>query len=604
MASVSITFDKTENRAVLRMVDGAIAELWWGIILSAARSVSTEAFERERLISLPWHSFLQARREIGSTLSAFEVEVEIDADTEAQLRASLESEIEFEAAVSVPPVSEALLKSTLLDRGFRRPLNDNQIKNVGMLARLPSGATFSVPGAGKTTEALAFFCMRKRPETKLLVVAPINAFGSWEFELDACFEGTQPDFVRLRGGADVVQALLAEQPRYSIVNYESLPTLRDVLAQFMADNEVFVFLDESHRIKGGQGKARADAALSLAPFATGKLVMSGTPMPQDRADLIPQVRFLFPELVVEAANVVERVKPIFVRTNKTQLGLPTPNRVTRYVDMAPGQAQLYKLMTDEIARQAEFNLDVLNRAALRSLGSSVMRVLQIVSNPALISEHIAVAHEDLLADVLLDDSPKVAFACRRARELVAQGEKVLIWSTFRQNVEIVATRLADLGAVFVHGGIGPGDENDLDRREGRIKAFKEDPAVHVLVANPAAAAEGISLHNICKHALYIDRTYNAAHYLQSEDRILRFGLKKGIVPNIEIIECRDSIDQRVHDRLNAKINRMAAVLEDPSIRIDPPDSPIDPDVIEDNEDRLLGMTEADAVDLVASLSKP
>lgn len=602
MASVSITYDKTGNRALIRIGDGAVTEAWWGVITSAVRSVSTEAVEREKSVSLPWHSFLQARREIGSTLSAFAVSVEIDAATEAQLRASLESESEFESALTMLPIPEVVIKGTLLDQGFKRPLNDNQLKNVATLARLPNGATFSVPGAGKTTEALAFFCMRRRPDTKLLIVAPINAFGSWEFELNECFKGAEPDFVRLRGGVDAVQALLSEHPRYSIVNYESLPTLRDVLANFLAENDVFMFLDESHRIKGGQGKARADAALGLAPFANGKLVMSGTPMPQDRADLIPQVRFLFPELVVEAANVVERVKPIFVRTNKTQLGLPTPNRITRYVDMAPGQGQLYKLMTDEIARQAEFRLDVLNRAALRSLGSSVMRVLQLVSNPALISEHIAVAHEDLLADVLLDDSPKVAFACQRARELVSQGEKVLIWSTFRQNVEIIATRLADLGAVFVHGGVGPGDENDLDRREGRIKAFKEDKAVRVLVANPAAAAEGISLHNICKHAIYVDRTYNAAHYLQSEDRILRFGLKKGIVPCIEIVECRDSIDQRVRDRLNAKINRMAEVLEDPSIRIDPPDSPIDPDVIENNEDRLLGMTKADALDLVASLS--
>ena len=43
----------------------------------------------------------------------------------------------------------------------------------------------------------------------------------------------------------------------------------------------------------------------------------------------------------------------------------------------------------------------------------------------------------------------------------------------------------------------------------------------VLVANPAAAAESISLHEHCNHALYLDRTYNAGQFLQSQDRIHR-----------------------------------------------------------------------------------
>lgn len=604
MPQVSLNFDDAANRAVLRITQGAPSDDWWGVLTSSIRGVAFDVEERDGYISTPWHSFLQARRDVGGVLGSFGVDLDVDDVTRDLLQSSLDSESEFETAASAPPLDQEMVKRVLLERGFKRTLSDNQRTNVASLARLPSGATFSVPGAGKTTEALAFFTMRAQPTTKLLVVAPINAFGSWEREQTDCFEGSEPSFVRLRGGADAVQSLLAAEPRFSIVNYESLPNLREELAQFLDRHDVFVFLDESHRIKGGEGKARADAALSLAPFASGKLILSGTPMPQDRSDLVPQVRFLYPELLVEPDDVVDRVRSIFVRTNKTQLGLPTPNRETVFVDMSPGQEQLYGLMTDEFARQAALGLDVLNRAALRALGSSVMRILQLVSNPALIAEHVAAAHEDLLADVLMHDSPKVAYACERARELVARGEKVLIWTTFRQNVEIIAARLGDLGAVFVHGGIGPGDENDLARREGRIKAFKEDNRVRVLVANPAAAAEGISLHNICKHAIYVDRTYNAAHYLQSEDRILRFGLKPGIVPEIEIIECRDSIDQRIRERLNLKINRMSEVLSDPSIRIDPPDSPIDPDVVEDDEDRMLGMTQADASDFVESLQNP
>ena len=74
-----------------------------------------------------------------------------------------------------------------------------------------------------------------------------------------------------------------------------------------------------------------------------------------------------------------------------------------------------------------------------------------------------------------------------------------------------------------------------------------------MVANPAAASEGVSLHRICHHAIYLDRTFNAAHYLQSEDRIHRFGLPADQKTTIEIVECLDSVDETVRMRLNLKI---------------------------------------------------
>ena len=53
---------------------------------------------------------------------------------------------------------------------------------------------------------------------------------------------------------------------------------------------------------------------------------------------------------------------------------------------------------------------------------------------------------------------------------------------------------------------------EFDSREENIRRFKEDPECMVLVANPAAAAESISLHKHCNYALYLDRTYNAGHF--------------------------------------------------------------------------------------------
>jgi len=197
-----------------------------------------------------------------------------------------------------------------------------------------------------------------------------------------------------------------------------------------------------------------------------------------------------------------------------------------------------------------------------------MKVMEFVSNPSLLASDMDFIFDRRVGALLLKtDGPKIDYVCRKARELASKGMKTIIWSSFVQNVELIAFRLNDIGADFIHGGVDAGDEKDFETREGKIKKFHDDPKCMVLVANPAACSEGISLHKVCSHAIYLDRTFNAAHYLQSEDRIHRLGIERS--PEVEIVECEDSIDQVIAARLKMKIDKMAAALNDSSLHIEP-----------------------------------
>jgi len=233
-----------------------------------------------------------------------------------------------------------------------------------------------------------------------------------------------------------------------------------------------------------------------------------------------------------------------------------------------------------------------------------MRLLAFVSNPPLLAREIDGIAGDYFEALLAESSagPKVDYACDRARELASQGKKVLIWTSFVQNVETLAERLSDLGAVYIHGGVDSGGDEDSDTREGKIRLFHDSPDVQVIIANPAAASEGISLHKVCHHAIYVDRTYNAAHYLQSEDRIHRLGLGPDESPIIEVLECPGTIDESVRHRLALKVDRMAQALNDYSLSIDP--IPYDPAVTEEDEESVLGMSEGDLQDLIENLKGP
>lgn len=241
--------------------------------------------------------------------------------------------------------------------------------------------------------------------------------------------------------------------------------------------------------------------------------------------------------------------------------------IERAVLLSDGQARLYRRYAKEVYRDAEKALRSRDRNVLRSFGRNYLILLQLVSNPALLAAHASRFEDaDLLAS-LQSDSPKIAYVCYRARQLVAEGHKVLIWSGFVQNVQLLASRLFDLGADYIHGGVEAGSEEDDDTREYKIARFHNDPHAMVLVANPAAASEGISLHTVCHHALYLDRNYNAAQFLQSADRIHRLGLRPEQKTFLEIVYSPGTIDESVSRRLEFKIGAMERALRDPSINV-------------------------------------
>lgn len=603
---LSIDYRELDRRALIAWSSADEQGHWLSIVRRLVFDHTEDAAQESAyVISLPWWNFVALRPEFFKIFATYGLKpgdgLSVSPAAVALLAHSRRATEGYEAARAALPLEEGDLVSKLKNIGFMRELSAEQIRNVRKIAALSAAATFSVPGAGKTTEALAYFFYRTKGEEKLLVVAPKNAFAAWDEQIADCLPGLGAKFVRLRGGRDNIERLLKEEPRFTLISYQQLVRVADVVAAFCARNTAYVFLDESHRIKSGVAKQTARAALSLAHLPVGKLILSGTPMPQATEDMIPQFAFLYPEIPVDVSDVIEHIRRVYVRTNKKELGLPPITRHVVGLSMAPLQSELYKLMKFEVAREAATALNIRSKQAFRSLGRSVARLLQFISNPALLSSSLEFAHPDLLAAVLAEgDGPKLKYVLKRARQLAREGNKVLVWSSFVRNVEYIAERLADVGAVYIHGGVDAGDEDDDETREGKIRLFHDDPNVRLLVANPAAASEGISLHRVCHHAIYLDRTFNAAHYLQSEDRIHRFGLPKNQATTIEIVECRDTVDETVQERLNFKIRSMADALEDSSLRPDP--IALDPTDIEDYEDYSTGLSEEDIQALLKDFS--
>jgi SNF2 family DNA or RNA helicase len=560
----------------------------------------------ENRFSIPWFELRRGIGNVANILQRGSVDVFFDDMTTQLVKNTIEDKKSIKKKSSSYNVTEDNIEDYLQRTGFGRALKPEQTRDVLKLLSILHGANFSVPGAGKTTTILAVHSVLKQlgVVNKLFVISPINAFISWEDEIKEIFQMQTLNVCRL-SSSDLsnCSTLNRYNPDVILINYEKFRKNINALVPFFISNNVHLILDESHRIKSGVNNLSFNHIIKLGDLAKRRDILSGTPMPQSHLDLVPQFDYLWPgETVVpddlrnsesNISQINDAIKSLFVRTTKNELGLKEPRIQYTPIRMGVIQTELYNLFKSETARIIS-GMDKANIQNFRSIGRSVVKLLQAATNPMLLSLNDEYEEDTVPVPVnqqyweLLDDfrkyekPVKIEYLLNRVKDitLADPNSKVLIWSYFVRNIKILEKLLIEYNPVSIYGGIPTGSDEEEVYREGRIRKFHEDPNCRVMIANPQACGEGISLHRVCHHAIYLDRNFNAAYFLQSIDRIHRLGLANNIDTNIEILISENSIDELLITRLNDKIKAMGNVLDDPYLHF----LAYDPaDVVVDNE---------------------
>lgn len=559
-------------------------------------------------IELPWPDLLGIIREFGSRSVqqslGFRLRPIGQADEKIrQFVSEVRAARERRGSLKVD-IGPADIDKRLKEAGFtRRNLKPFQLRDLAHLLALPHGANFSVPGAGKTTVTLALHVLAAPAGEHLLVICPKSAFPAWRAVVEECMEEGAPNcgdepFTVLDGRETETERLLLSGASRFIMSYDLAVRQQSILAAYLARQPVHLVLDEAHRMKSGIASQRGAFLLGISSLPVRRDILTGTPMPQGASDLASQLSFLWPgqglDLQIQrGAPPRDVLGQLYVRTTKSELGLPEAMRHFYRVPMNEGQLALYSLARSEALRQ-------LTRA-VRSPGGpdyigarkSVMRLLQLSANPTLGLQAMATDNAAIssgVADKVIEEgaSAKMKAVAAHARELAQSGQKSVIWTIFTGSILDLETLLADLNPVSLYGGVPSGEATDPNTREGRLARFHLDDNCKLLIANPAAAGEGISLHTVCHNAIYLDRSYVSTHYLQSIDRIHRLGLPPDTETHIHIYQTMaprelGSIDLSVSRRLATKIRNLQQLLDDTDLhRIaldeEEADDPIDYDV--------------------------
>lgn len=454
------------------------------------------------------------------------------------------------------------IRARIADSHLAHLLDDHQARNVAcMTVRDGWGACiFDEQGTGKTPTAVATFdLLVERGEADLLlIVAPKSMIAEWESEFlrfagslygVAVAHGTTRDRVRaLESGNDVM-----------VINYESAIGLADNLRLLAQRGRVVLVIDESFAVKNPDAR-RTGALRDLREWCTRAFVLCGTPAPNSARDVVSQFDLVdfgrtFENLTLDAdpraAAIQVRAamyqRGVFTRNLKRTVlpHLPSRTFTEVAVTMAPVQHAVYESTLVGLIDELESVTDL---EFQRQAGAYLQRrsaLLRICSNPApLVPDYQETPAKLDALDRLLEELIEV------------RGEKVVVWSFYRASLDAIASRYKRYGLSRIDGDV------DVAGRRDAVRRFQDDEDTMLFVGNPAAGGAGITLHR-GRVAVYESLSGQAAHYLQSLDRIHRRGQDRPV--EYVTLLCSGTIEEHEYSRLLQKADAQADLLGDPPL---------------------------------------
>ena len=505
-------------------------------------------------------------------------------------------------------------KDALIEYLPSRTLYDLQLLSAYHLAFSQNACNFSVPGAGKTSVVYgAYAYLKNLPSNhlkkvdRLLIVGPLSSFAPWELEYEECF-GSPASSKRLTGQLSLEskkQYLYDDNPaEITLISYSSVASLTSELRHFLRQNKVMVVLDEAHKIKNTSGGVGAESVMSLASESSARVVLTGTPAPNGYEDLYNLFKFIWPTKKVirfqpgqlrdmskntgdyRVESLIKQISPYFMRVKKSDLKIPAPTvHPPVRVEMHEAQRRIYDFIESKYMQDISDEDKQFKSAIVKA---RMIRLMQAATNPLLLRQplkEIAEAEGIDLSGVIEDDGilqavlqyaesevpAKFEKALEIINTIIAKNGKVVVWACYIKTIEMFSKFLTQNGirnktlygaTPVASDAITPESEEYELTREAIVKEFNDlTSGLNVIIANPFAVAESISLHKACHNAVYIERSFNAAHFIQSKDRIHRYGLPVGTVTNYYYLVSENSIDETIDERLTTKENRLIEIME-------------------------------------------
>lgn len=431
----------------------------------------------------------------------------------------------------------------------------HQIEAINYIKKNKIVALFDEQGLGKTKiiiDALSWNIKNKDID-KALIVCKKHLIKTW---YDEVLKHSHLYPVIITGSKNLRGRSFLALGQFYIVNYELIIQDLDLIKLILKNRKFAIVLDEAQKIKNPHSKT-AKAIFNIKDLGVKRIIMTGTPDANKPEDVWAQYYFLdngklfgtnfnvFKERydirlkglkyleVYEnrLSELREKINNNSIRRTKDVLELPKKIYKDIKVRLSNKQEEIYNTAKDKLYYEIK-NED--EEKIIKNIDNylvKLLRLVQIASNPQLIIED----YSEIPAKFLSLD--------KLVNEIIKNEEKVIIWTSFRKNIRVLRNKYKKYDSLMIFGDI------NIDERNSAVEKFMNDENCRVLIANPSAAKEGLTLTS-ANNVIYLDRNFKMDDYLQSQDRIHRIGQDKKC--NIIKLIAIDTIDEYIDEILEKK----------------------------------------------------
>lgn len=379
-------------------------------------------------------------------------------------------------------------------------------------------------GLGKTLQTICCLQHLKdagRLNGPSLVIVPTSLVQNWLDELKKfapkmntleLYGHRRSKLFELIGDFDVVITT------YSLVN-------RDIKKHQTIKYE-YIILDEAQNIKNPKTKsARAICSLN----SSHRLALSGTPIENHLGEMWSLFHFLMPGFLkresdftrdfrnpIEKENDAQRhqqlknrIKPFILRRTKDEVAsdLPEKNEIIKYITMDKKQAEFYESvrMTMDAKVNEAINEKGLNKSQIH-IFDALLKLRQVCCHPALVKIDNA---------QLVEESVKLNAYLNMIEGLIAEGRKVLVFSSFKSMLDVMSDELDKLQIKYAM-------LTGQSQNRGQIISSFTSGQVPVFLISLKAGGVGLNLTQ-ADTVIHYDPWWNPAAEKQATDRAHRIG---------------------------------------------------------------------------------
>ncbi len=472
----------------------------------------------------------------------------------------------------------------------KKTLRDYQIAGVKWLYTICKcgfgGILADEMGLGKSLQTLIFLRHLKEEEkdAKFLIICPTSLVYNWENEI---LKFTPELTYHVFAGA-------RNERRDKLKNFTgsiyitSYGLLREDLEIYQEKQFRVCIIDEAQNIKNPKtGLAKAVKSI----VSETKMALTGTPIENSIVELWSIFDFIMPGFLSNLMkfqqkykikdtfdeetnellhNLKIQIQPFILRRKKKDVVKDLPDKIENNIsiDLTEEQKKIYaaevKYANDEMTKYINQGGFTKNKMIILSL---LTRLRQICIDPSIIIENYQ------------GGSAKIENLIKIIKEVVLNGHKILLFTSFKTALEIVKKELEkeNISSYTIAGDV------PSKQRQMLVDSFNKDNT-NVFLIMLKSGGTGLNLTS-ADVVIHLDLWWNPQAENQATDRTHRIGQTK----TVEVIKliCKGTIEEKI-----LKLQEKKKVLSDKMIEKDMDDNTI-----------LKNLTEKDIRDLLAYENK-